>query len=72
MKKSFKKKFVSSRLTLAGYVERMGDEKLPQRAGKGGEEDRNCDGDCIKRDLVRVGEEWEKEQQIEGNGHCLR
>ena len=27
-------------------------------AGKGGEEDRNCDGDCTKRDIERVGEEW--------------
>ena len=27
---------------------------------KGSEEDRNCDGNCIKRDLERVGEEWEK------------
>ena len=25
--------------------------------GNGGEEDRNCDGDCIKSDIERVGEE---------------
>ena len=25
--------------------------------GNGGEEDRNCDGHCIKSDLERVGEE---------------
>ena len=24
----------------------------------GGKEDRHCDGDCIKSDLERVGEEW--------------
>ena len=24
--------------------------------GSGGEEDRNCDGDCIKSDINRVGE----------------
>ena len=50
MKDNFKKKLVSSRLTSAGRVERMGDEKLVKRAdaqkveGKGGGEDRNCDG----------------------------
>ena len=26
--------------------------------GNGGEEDQNCDGDCIKNDLGRVGEKW--------------
>ena len=56
MKDSFEKKFVRSRLTWPGHVERMGDEKLTKRAdaqkveGKGGEEDRNCDVECIKRD----------------------
>ena len=29
--------------------------------GHGGEEDRNCDGVCIKRDLERVGEEWKND-----------
>ena len=28
--------------------------------GNGGEEDRNCDGDCIESDLERVGEECKK------------
>ena len=26
--------------------------------GNGGEEDRNCGGDCIKSDLERFVEEW--------------
>ena len=32
VKDSFKKKLVSNRLTTAGHVERMGDEKLAKRA----------------------------------------
>ena len=31
--------------------------------GKGGEEDRNCDRGCIKRDLERLGEEWSKKRR---------
>ena len=44
------KKFLRSRLTRTGHVERMGDEKLAKRAhvqkmeGRGDEKDRNCDG----------------------------
>ena len=30
--------------------------------GNGGEEDRNCDGGCIKSDIKRVGEEWENDR----------
>ena len=31
---------------------------MPRKwSGNGGEEDRNCEGDCIKSDLERVGEE---------------
>ena len=39
-------------------------EKLAKRPDvqkvewKGGEEDRHCDGDSIKADLDRMGEEW--------------
>ena len=32
LKESFNKKLASSRLTWAGYVERMGDKKLAKRA----------------------------------------
>ena len=32
LKESFKKKLVMSRLTWAGHVERMGDEKMAKRA----------------------------------------
>ena len=44
----------------------MGDEKLAKRTdaqkveGQGGEEDINCDGNCIKRNLERVGDELRK------------
>ena len=74
MKDSFKKKLVRRMLTRADHVERTEDKKLPKRAdarnvqGKGGEVDRNCNGGLCKRDLERVGEEWRKEQQIEGIG----
>ena len=51
-----------SRLTYAGHVERMGDEKWQEQMP------RSCNGDCIER------KEWEqngeKEQQIEGIVHC--
>ena len=31
-------------------------EQIPRKwRGNGGEEDRNCDGDCIESDLERVG-----------------
>ena len=33
-------------------------EQMPRkRRGYGGEEDRNCDGDCIENDLERMGKE---------------
>ena len=63
-------------LIRAGHVEIMEDEKLLKTAdarkvqGKGGKEDRNCDGEVYKRGLERVGEEWRKEQHIEGIGDC--
>ena len=44
VKECLKNRLVRSRLIWAGYVERMEDEKLPKRAGKGGDENRNCDG----------------------------
>ena len=76
VKDSFKKKLVSRRLTWAGHVERMGDEKLTKRTdvqkmdGEGGEEDRNCDGDCIKRDVERMGEECRKRAADRRHGDC--
>ena len=34
-------------------------EQIPRKwRGNGGEEDQHCNGDCIKIDLERVGEEW--------------
>ena len=49
----------------AGHVENRWDETLAESrrqkiGGNGGEEDRNCDGGCIKSDLERVGDEWKK------------
>ena len=48
-----------SRLTWPGRVERIGDDKRAKGAdaqkveGKVGEEDRNCDGGCMKRPRKR-------------------
>ena len=28
--------------------------------GNGGDEGRNCDGDCIQRDLERLKDEWKQ------------
>ena len=76
VKDSFKKKLVRSRLTRAGHVERRGDEKLTKRTdaqkmdGEGGEEDRNCDGDCIKRDVERMGEECRNRATDRRHGDC--
>ena len=39
----------------------VGEEKETRKSG-------TATGDCIKSDLERVGEEWRKEQQIEGIG----
>ena len=60
MKESFKKKLMGNRLTWAGQVERIGDEKLTKRVdvqkveGKGGYEDRKCDGGLHEKDLGRM------------------
>ena len=76
VKDSFKNKLVRSRLTRAGHVERMRDEKTdkekrcPENGREGGEEDRNCDGDCIKRDVERVGEESRKRAADRRHGDC--
>ena len=76
VKERFKKKLVRSSLTRAEHVERMGDEKLTRRTdaqkmdGDGGEEDRNCDGDCIKRDVERMGEEYRKRAADSRHGDC--
>ena len=51
---------------LRGHVEKLEiknwlRKQVPRKwRGNGGEEDRNCDGDCINSDLERVGEEWGK------------
>ena len=35
----------------------MKNKQMPRKwRGNGGEEDRNCDGDCIESDIERVGE----------------
>ena len=50
-----------SRLKWVGHVERMGDEKWQREAqkvdGKGGEEDRECDGRTALREMCH---EWEE------------
>ena len=64
MKESSKKKLVRS--TWAGQVgkwemKNWQREQMPREwRGNGDEEDRNCDGDYIKNDLERVGENGEK------------
>ena len=67
VKESFKKKLVRSRLTWAGHVERMGDEKLAKKA----------DVQAVKGKMRRVRsklrKEWEngeKEQHTGGTGGC--
>ena len=78
LKKSFKNNIlVKSKLTWAGHVERIGDEKWQReqmtRTLEKKKETRKsgtATGDCTKSDLGRVGEEWRKEQQIEGIGDC--
>ena len=46
-------------------------EQMPRKwRERGSEEDRNCDGDCTKRDLERVEKEQKIEQQVEGIGDC--
>ena len=56
------------RSTWAGYVEKNGscytvkESRCPENGGGGNgeEEDRNCDRDCIKSHLEKVGGEWGK------------
>ena len=59
MKEYSKEKLVRS--TWAGHVDKWQKaenwqrEQMPRKwRGNGGEEDRNCDGDCIKNDIERV------------------
>ena len=61
MKENSKKKLV--RTTWTGDVEQMADEKLAKRADSQKVEMRkirNFDGDCIRNDLERMGEEFKK------------
>ena len=38
-----------------------GRDQTPRKLmGNGGEEDRNCDGDCNNSDIERVREEWKQ------------
>ena len=77
VKERYQKKLVRSRLTEAGHVKRMGDEKLSKRAdaqkerGKVGDEDRNYDGMTALRETWNEWEKnGEKEQRAEGIGDC--
>ena len=66
MKEPFKKKMVMNKLTWAGYVGIMGDEKLAEsrypesKAEKVACKTKIALGDCIKSDTETVGEEWRK------------
>ena len=60
---------MSSRLQWTGHVERMADDRLPKRAAWLREEGSRRRGrprlrweDCVKRDVVKAGEEehWNK------------
>ena len=53
VKESSKRKLVRS--MWAGHVEKTGDETLAKKVDA-----QIVDGDCIKNDLKRVGEEWGK------------
>ena len=67
VEKRSKKKLVRS--TWTGHVEKMAEKKLAKEQmprkwrGNGGEEDKNCDGDCIEGDLERVGEECKNDRR---------
>ena len=67
MRERFNKKLARSRLTWASHAERMGDEKLAKRADAQKVESKRMRGrlklrwgDCMKRYIERVGEEWRK------------
>ena len=67
LKESLKNKLVMNRLTQAGHVERMTDEKLAKsrcQESAREKEARNTKtdmGDCIKSDLDKVAENGENE-----------
>ena len=71
------KKLMRCRLKWAIYFERMGDGKLAKRLdaqkeeGKGGEEDQECDGRTVLREIWKEWEEnGDQQRKIEGVGDC--
>ena len=51
----------SSKKKLVRQMKNWLREQMPRKwRGNGGEEDKNCDGDCIESDLERVGDECKK------------
>ena len=67
VKEHFQKKLASC-VTWAGhargkdgrYKTLAREQMLKKREGKRGQEDHNCDGGLLKRDIEREGEEWRK------------
>ena len=66
---------VRSRLQWAGHVERMADDRLPKRAAELREQGSRRRGrsrlrweDCVKRDVMKTGEEevWKKKTRYRG------
>ena len=56
------KKVMRIWLTWGGHMKNWQRDQMSRKwSVKGGEEDRNCDGDSIKVDLDRMGEEWRNE-----------
>ena len=75
-KRSFKKKLARSRLTWAGHVKTMGEEKLANRTdaqnaeGKRRREDQNCDGRTALGGILKIKRKnEEQEQKTEGIGY---
>ena len=66
VKERFKNKLVRNRLKWACQVEIMGDENLPKRADA-----QKLEGNCRKRDIERVEEEWRKRATDRRNWRLL-
>ena len=74
VQRSLTERLVRSRLQWAGHVERMADDRLPNRAAESSEQGRKRRGrprlrweDCVKRDVKKTGEEgdWKRRRRQE-------
>ena len=79
VQRSLTERLVRSRLQWTGHVERMADDRLPKKAAELREQGRRRPGrprlrweDCVKRDVMKAGEEEDWTKKSRGRGGWKR